>query len=165
MLIKKDHRVIDSFVEWFEYTLLKEGQAYKNVSTPLYPMSGQVNGENTFSAPFHQWVFDQSITGANIPTASSLGVDYVDYRNGRVINSTNVAGNVDYSFKEFNIYMTTKPDETLFFENRYQQRPKPINFDEVGLPPNEVIAPCIFIRPEMRNVQPLALGGSNPPKR
>lgn len=155
-----DHKVVDSFVEWFEHVLLNEAEAYINVSTPLFDMPNDTfNGLDTYSAPFYQWVHDQSVSGANIPTAASLGVDYVDYRNGRTIGAKPV-GDIDYAIKEFNIYMTTMPLQKLIFEDSYQLRPNPIDFPMVGLKPNNIIAPCIFIRPENQTVVPLALGGS-----
>lgn len=157
---QNDHKVVDSFVEWFEHTLLKDGEAYINVSTPVFNMpKQQFEGMTGYSAPFYQWVHDQSISGANIPTASGLGVQYVDYRNGRVFG-VKPSGSINYAIKEFNVYMTTSPLHKLLFEDRYQLRPNPVNFPMTGLEPNNVVAPCVFIRPEMQQVSPLALGGS-----
>lgn len=160
MKTQHDHKVVDSFVEWFDYTLLKDGEAYINVSTPFYNMpSGSFNGVPAYSAPFYQMVHDQSITGANIPTASGIGVQAIDYRNGQTFGSK-PSGNVNYAIKEFNVYMTTSPLAKLIFEDRPQLRPHPINIPMTGLAPNNIVAPCIFIRPEMQQVSPLAFGGS-----
>lgn len=157
---QNDHKVVDSFVQWFEYQLLNEAEAYINVSTPLFDAENpQFSGMSEYSAPFYQWVHDQSITGANIPTASGLGVNYIDYKNGRVFGSK-PSGSINYAIKEFNVYMTTSPMHRLLFEDRYQLRPSPIEFPMSGLAPNNVVAPCIFIRPENQGVSPLALGGS-----
>lgn len=160
MKAQLDHKICDSFVEWFDHTLLSEAEAFVNVSTPVFDMpSGILNGMTGYSAPFYQWVYDQSISGANIPTASGLGVSYVDYVNGRVFG-TKPSGNINYSIKEFNIYMTTKPIQRLVFEDRPKLRPNPINYQMTGLEPNNIVAPCIFIRPEHQDVVPLAFGGS-----
>src|SRR5690606_24092670 len=100
-----DHKVTDSFVEWVDHTMLKQAEAYQTYTTPLYPMQNDVfAGMDTYSAPYHQWVFDQSITGATIPTASGLGVPHLDYRYGRTIGGA-PTGDVTYSVKDFNIYL------------------------------------------------------------
>lgn len=160
MKIQTDHKVVDSFVEWFEHVLLHDAEAYFNVSTPLFEneVSG-ISGMSSFSAPFYQWVADQSITGANIPTASGLGVPYVDYKNGRTLGGI-PSGDVSYSVKEFNIYSVTTPLQKLIFEDRYQLRPDPIDFPKRGLPANNIVVPAIFIRPEHQNVENFAFGGS-----
>jgi len=161
MIATIDHKITSSFLEWFEYTLLQKGQAYKNIETDLYPMQdARINSMDTFSAPCYQWVHDQCISGAVVPTASELGVPHLDYRNGRTIGGA-PSGPVQYAIKDFNIYLTTLPEEALVLENKPNFRANPYYIEPKGLEADQIIAPCIFIRPKMRKSEPLCLGGLN----
>ena len=47
-----------SFLLWLNNHILKKGQAFTNVSSPLYPISSQYNGLTTYAAPYNQFVSD-----------------------------------------------------------------------------------------------------------
>lgn len=153
-----EHKIFSSFREWFEHTLLAAG-CYKNVSGNLYQMDDPRLSENTYSAPFYQWVYDQSITGALIPTASGLSVPHVDYINGRTIGGA-PTGIVGYSVKDFNIYTTTKTEEKLIFEEKFTTTPNPFfNSGVTGLTPYQIVAPCIFLIPMNFKINENGYGG------
>lgn len=159
MIEQLEHKIFSSFKEWFENALLNECQAYTNVTTPLYPVVDTSLNKTTFSAPWYQWVYDTSVSGAVIPTAASLGVPNVDYINGRTIGGA-PTGSVTYALKDFNIYTTTKSDAKLIFEGKYNSRPKPNSRPPVsGMAPRQVLAPCIFLKTENFSTKPHTFGG------
>ena len=52
----------------FENYLLKKGEAYENKTDDLsYLEDDRLPGLQTFSSPYKQWVFDKSITDADVP--------------------------------------------------------------------------------------------------
>lgn len=159
MKILTEHKIFSSFKEWFEHTLLSEGQAFFNYSSQLYPMTDTSQSLATYSAPFYQWVFDSSISGAIVPTASGIGTTYIDYENGRALG-TQPTGVVSYSVKDLNIYTTSNSDAYLIFESKYNLRPTPRSIlPTSGLAPKLKVAPCIFLRTENRETEPIAFGG------
>lgn len=154
-----EHNIFSSFREWFEHILLDQGQAFFNYSSPLYPVVDTKLPFQTYAAPFYQWVFDESVSGAIVPSAASWGVPYIDYNNGRTL-SGQPSGTVQYSVKELNVYTTTNSDVHLIFEQKYNLRPKPNSRPPVtGLAPYQVSAPCIWLRPERRETEDVAFGG------
>jgi hypothetical protein len=159
MKILEEHKILSSFKEWFDHTLLYEGQAFFNIQNgPLFEMSN-VNGLPSYSAPVYQWVYDQSVDTAFIPTATGLGVGYIDYNHGRTISGVPPTG-VNYSIKEVNIYTTTKSDQDLVFSTKFNQRSNPYSRPAItGLPPGNVVVPCAFLKPFNTRVQEFQLGG------
>jgi hypothetical protein len=157
-----EHKIFSSFVEWFEHTLLSEGRAFFNYSSPVYPMVDPKRSIPTYSSPFYQWIYDNSISGVTVPTATGLGVSYVDYENGRVLTSGAApVGSISYSVKDLNIYTTSSSDATLIMESKYNLRPEPRSIPPTsGLAPYQKVAPCIFLKAENRQTEPIAFGGT-----
>jgi len=154
-----EHKIFSSFREWFEHTLLDEGQAFINVTTPLYSMVDTRLPFASYSAPYNQWVYDSSVSGAVIPTASGLNVPYVDYENGRTLSGA-PTGQVSYSVKELNIYTTSASDIELIMESKYNTRPNPHHITGSGIAPYIKVAPCIFLKPENRKTDLSSFGGN-----
>ena len=154
-----EHRILSSFKEWFDHTLLYEGEAFFNITSgQFYPM-GSGYGLSSFNSPHNQWVYDNSITGATIPTASGIGVDYIDYKNGRVLGSM-PSGNVNYSVKEVNVYTSTRSDQELIFSTKFNTRPQPYDRPiSSGLAPDTVVAPCAILKCESVKASDVQLGG------
>jgi hypothetical protein len=159
MRLSTEHKIFSSFREWFEHTLLEEGRAFFNVTTPLYQKADPTTPLTGYSAPYQQWVYDSSVSGAVIPTATGLSVPHVDYDNGRTLGGA-PTGNVAYSVKELNVYTTSTTDEHLIFESKFNERPKPKYITGSGLAPHNIIVPCVFLKPENRTTELYAFGGS-----
>ena len=70
-----DNQVISSMLLWFDHTLLKEGEAYENVTGEFYSVSDSYAGYKTYASSYSQIVSDASITGATIPTGLYVGSD------------------------------------------------------------------------------------------
>lgn len=163
MKVTKGHKIFSSFVEWFEHVMLTELEAFKNISTNLYEFNDTKLNFKTFQSPYTQWVYDQSVSGANIPTSSGLGVDIIDYKNGRIIDDVGVSGQINIAIKDFNIYTTTKTDAEIahmIVYNQVNSNPNPANIlPNKPKDPYNFYSPCIFLKPEQINSSEFAFGG------
>jgi hypothetical protein len=161
MLELVEHSIFSSFKEWFDHTLLKEGRAFFNITGgTLYSGVDPKLNLTTYSAPYYQWVYDQSISGAYVPTTGtgSFNTPYIDYNHGRTISGA-PSGTINYSVKELNIYTTTSSEQELIFEQKYYDRPKPNTRTASGLTPYQIVAPCIFLIPDRLKTDEIQLGG------
>jgi hypothetical protein len=124
-----------------------------------------------YGAPFRQWVYDSSVTNANIPSGIFVNGSYVargasglniDFNKGRAIISGSTSNNVtaSYSFKEYNIYYTDEREEKLLFEKAYNITPK-VTQVTGALGYLDAPYPCIFIKHRMGENIPFAFGGED----
>ncbi len=165
MLILPEHLIFSSFKEWFSHTLLDEGRAFFNVTSgTLYSGIDPKLNTSVFAAPYHQWVYDSSVSGAIVPTTGTWGVQKIDFNYGRTIGSA-PTGIINYSVKEFNIYTATSSDQALIFEQKYFDRPRPNTRTPTGATPYQIVAPCIFIVPAKVKADEFQLGGGKIMKR
>lgn len=168
------NNLMSSFYLWVDHEILERGEAYINYSGKLYN-SPDPNFPNSsiFGSPFRQWVYDSSITGANIPSGIFINNNYItknssglaiDYNKGRAIfNGTQVSGNnitASYSLKDFNIYYTDEREEKLLFEKAYAVTPK-VNQVTGSLSYIDAPYPCIFIKHRVSENIPFAFGGED----
>lgn len=161
MIKQVEHSIFSSFKEWFDHTLLSEGQAFFNITGgTLYSGTDPKLNLPVYAAPYYQWVFDQSISGAYVPTTGtgSFNTPYIDYNNGRTISGA-PSGTINYSVKEFNIYTSTSSDQQIIFEQKYFDRPKPDTRTASGLAPYNIVVPCIFLIPEKLKSNEIQVGG------
>jgi hypothetical protein len=166
------NNLIPSFYLWLDHEVLSRGEAFINYSGKLYT-SPDPNFPNmqVYGAPFRQWVYDSSITNANVPSGIFVNGNYVargesglniDFNKGRAIisglTSTNVTAT--YSFKEYNIYYTDEREEKLLFEKAYNITPKVTQITG-ALGYLDAPYPCIFIKHRMGENIPFAFGGED----
>lgn len=166
------HTLNDSFRTWIENRILSEGEAFRNVSGTLYPsVSNSFPNKKVYSNPYGQWVFDSSVSGANIPSGVFVDGTFLprgqsglilDFEKGRAILNSSVNGNISasYATKDFNVYFTTLSDEELLFENKTQLRPK-YNTRVTGVPENATYGPLIYVKRDSFHNEPFALGGED----
>lgn len=175
MNLQYDNILVSSFKEWMQHRLLNDAQAYKNVSGSLYfTQDREFRNNQVFTAPFHQWVYDSSVSGANIPSGiyvnntfiargtSGLAINY-DYGKAILPSSTfnnNASVTASYAYKDFNIYVTTKSDKQLLIESKFLERPI-LKTATTGINTYSIVAPCIFIRNQMTSNSPFSFGGTD----
>jgi hypothetical protein len=165
-----ENRVMSSFLLFVDHYLLDKGEAYTNYSGLFYPTNNLYNNYYTYSAPFKQLVSDDSIEGATVMkdvyvngTQTSVGGELhgINHYNGQVYftadkSSSLISGN--YSFKDFNIYLTNDPEAKLLFETKYHLNSKyPQQLS--GLAPNTQPYPAIFVKNMGGVNDPFAIGG------
>lgn len=167
-----DNRVLSSFYQWFDHTLLNEGQAYVNKSGIFYEQEdNKLSSIYKYASPHKQWVSDLSVSGAIVPSGVYENGGFVpftgnqffpDYNNGRVISSTERSSPLSgqYSTKNFNIYVANESEEKIIFQNRYEYN----NFYSLppsGIPPYEMALPACFINFESTDNKSYAIGSSD----
>ena len=178
MKTQYENRVLSSFMLWFDHTLLDKGEAFTNHSSKFYPVSGSYYGYTTYGAPFKQFVTDSSIDSATVAsgvhvsgTAASdikltgefpvVDINYNEghvYLSGTIADNTVISGN--YAIKDFNVYLTSKAEQELLFEDAIKLRSSTTQ-TETGLAPNVATYPAIFIKNNGGENEPWAFGGQD----
>ena len=169
------HNLINSFFLWFDNFLLKKADAHKTYTTKLYNYSDERLGGDkiVYGSPYKQWVYDQSITGATIPSGLTIDGSFLstgtsgmqfDFDNGRVIFNSGVSSGLDitgtYTVKEINSYITDQNEEKLIIENKYITNIR-ISLTENYVKPYIPATPSVFISMEDMDNQPFAFGGED----
>lgn len=178
-----DNLVMSSFLLWFDHTLLKKGEGFFNKTTQFYnnPDKWNFGGQYTvYNAPFKQFVYDTSITGATVMTGvsvtdsvggtnvynlSSDALLAINYDEGQVtIKTDEFAGSVSsvqgtYSVKEFAVKLSSETEEKLLFETKYYNIPEYTQVISTGLYENEQPFPVIFLKHNGSINNPGAIGG------
>lgn len=173
MRAQYSNQLLASFVLWIDNKVTTLGEAHTTVSTRFYPNSMLYNGYYTYSAPYDQIIADSSISGATIMTGvyvnntfigtGQSGLYSIDYQNGRTYFSSELpAGTIisgTYSIKDYNVVMTSSPDERILFETRYSPKPKTTQTLS-GLNSDETPYPVIFVRSNSMENIPFEFGGT-----
>lgn len=168
------HNFVDSFRNFFEYELFTEGQAYRNVTSgSLYQTSCEHSGKVAYSSPYGQFIYDSSISGANIVSGVYSGASntfiprgtgglIIDHERGRILFNSGVIGNfkANYAVKDLNIYTTNASDTQLLLTTRQSFRPKFI-MPTTGIDPKRTYGPMIFIKKDSSYNDGFALGGED----
>jgi hypothetical protein len=165
------HSVNNSFKLFLEHEILQKGESYRNNSGQLYySQDARMPNSGTYANPYGQFVYDSSISGANIITGAYIGNTFltqgqsgmvIDY-NGRIILpfKTNQTVTASYAVKDFNIYSTAKSEDKLIYNTKLKFRPK-YNVPKSGLPPVGEIAPCIYLKQTNSRNEPFAFAGQD----
>jgi len=162
-----DHDIISSFKEYIHFSLVNQLEAYRNVNAPLFLTSPARSfyGKDVYGSPYAQWLYDSSISGAQIPSgvgSLNRGVSglSIDFKNGRVLVNTGVpiTGSIPVSLPDFNIYVTTTPVQKIFLENKFEYAPY-LKQPTGAIKADSIIAPCIFVSYNSTENKPIQLGG------
>lgn len=171
MKINYQNTLTSSFLLYIDHTISKRGEAFSEISSLFYPISGVYNGYYTYAAPFKQIVSDASISGATQLTGVYLnnsfivpgqsGLVAIDHYDGQVIFSNNQSNKTisgDYCIKDYNVYLTDKPEDRILFSTKIEKKNrKPQTLR--GLEVNEVTYPAIFLTMINSQNAPFAFGG------
>jgi hypothetical protein len=169
------HNLNNSFFLWFDNLLATKAQAHKTYKTKLYNYDdARLGGSKvTYGSPYKQWVYDNNISGATIPSGLTIDGTFTatgtsgmtfDFDNGRVIFNSGVSTGLDitgtYTVKEFNTYITDKTEESLIVENKFIENSR-FTVTETYIPPYDAVTPAIFISSSSIQNEPFALGGQD----
>jgi hypothetical protein len=169
-----DNKLMSNFCLWLDNYILTKGQAFTNVDSNFYRAGTTFNGYYTYSAPFSQFVADGSVNGANVPTGVYLDGSFVgkgasgfidfDYGRGYAYFNTDIVGanrvSGRYAVKDFNVEMTSEPEQTILFETKYSLKSKTAQ-TPTGQANDEISYPIILVRPDGSKNEPFALGGQD----
>ena len=166
--------VMSSLMLYIDNKITSNG-GYVNHSGKFYKTQAQYNQLYSYSLPYKQIISDASISGASVmqgvnvtpPNGSSAfrtvgedGLTGILHHKGTVLfNSDKDSSLIEGTFavKEYNIYITTKPEEDLLFKTAKQIKPK-IAQTEDGLDPNTEAYPAIFLKNMGGTTKPLGFG-------
>jgi len=98
------HEITTSFALWMENYLLKKGEAFSNKTSTLeYVADSRLgSGLKSFSSPYKQWVFDQSIANADVPQV--INIDGTDFPKSTGVDPSTLLAwdsNSAYSVRDF----------------------------------------------------------------
>lgn len=170
------HKVMTSFLLWFDNYLLQRGEAYSNKTGQLYYMEDDRLPSDylRYSSPYKQWVTDSSITGESNPTiptgfmGSGRDDDFIfDFENGGVIHtgSSSIGNNQTltgtFAVKDFNVYLTNETEEDLVLESKFVNNSRYGGSAGTGIKPYDQAVPAIFINSETIQNVPFAFGGED----
>jgi hypothetical protein len=173
MLPQFDNIIMTSVLLWLDNKIMTKGEAYSNYQSTFYPLPNMYYGYYTYGAPFKQMVIDSSITGANIISGVYVSgvftvpgqgtLSGIDAANGQLyftspISNPTTALSGNYAVKDFNMYLTSKTEESLLFETQYQINPKTYQ-NPTGLPIGAETYPVIYLKYQGGKNKPLAFGG------
>jgi len=178
MKTQYENRVLSSFLLWFDHTLLDKGEAFTNHSSKYYSVDGGYYGYTAYGAPFKQFVTDSSVANATVASGAYISgtspsnfkqtgeyplaeINYDEgqlYLSGAIADGAVISGN--YAIKDFNVYLTSKAEQELLFEDAIKLRPSTAQ-TETGLASNVATYPAIFIKNNGGENVPWAFGGQD----
>jgi len=160
-----------SFLLYIDHEITKRGEAYTNLSSYFYPVTGVYRNYYTYAAPYKQLVSDYSVNGptkcsgvylnGNFITPGQSGLVAINHYDGQVIfnanrNSSVISGN--YAIKDYNVYLTDKTEDRILFYTKIEnknRKPQTVR----GLQVNEITYPAIFLTMINSKNDPFAFGG------
>lgn len=171
------HELTTSFMLWADHFISNKAEAFQNHTAPLYPMGTDDRlGEGfvVYGSPHKQWVFDESVDGAQVPSGIYDGGSFLsrgddglmlDFDNGRAIFDASFGANKQglsgsYSVKEFNFYITNQTEEQLIVDSKFDSNGR-FKQDLSGIAPYKQVVPAIFVNPELVENEPFAFGGED----
>lgn len=170
------HELTTSFTLWADNFISSRADAFSNQTGMFYANTSDSrlsDGYISYSSPHKQWIFDEDVEGAVIPSGVYENGTFIprgqdglmfDFDNGRVIfdqsfgDSHTLTG--EYAVKDFNFYITNQTEEQLLIDskfdvnNRFKQEPS-------GIAPYSQVVPAIFINPELAENEPFSFGGED----
>jgi hypothetical protein len=160
------HKITNSFMLWFDNFLLTKGEAFSNKTGRLYNTDDPFidSSFEAFSSPYKQFVNDSSISGAILPTGIPGDSHYIDYDNGRIVEtgSNYTSDSVitgTFAVKDFNVYFSNESEEDLIVEQKFMVNSRVPNSVTSGIAPYDQVVPAIFLSTASILNEPLAFGG------
>lgn len=172
-----DHQIISSFILWLDNKICNDGSGFANTTSYFYPVNQPYTNYYYYASPYKGMVYDSGVTGATIMTGVYLDNDFIttgekglyqiNYDQGAVIFTSGIAGagriSGSFAVKEFNVKLTSEPEEFLLFETKHYLKPK-ITQTTTGLYFNETTYPVIYVRSTTSHNYPFAFGGQDETK-
>lgn len=165
--------LVGSFLLWLDHEILDKSSYFTNVSgVSLYSTPTVISSKYSYSAPYQQWVGDNSISGALIPSGITSSGNFmargesglsIDYNMGRILLSSNVSlvtPKINIAIKDFNIYFNQLSTEALLYDTKWFLKPPYANpKGDGGLPENKKTFPAIYVSYKPQKNEPFAMGG------
>lgn len=175
MNIQFIQKVMASCKCWTEHVLLDKGAAFTNSSGFFYDIKDIWNGYFTYALPYQPLVADNSITSANIMsgvfldsiyiTPGQSGLVDINFEKGQAYFSSGIGNSLtrlsgNYSVADYNVKLTSDPEESLLFETKFNLKNRVIQ-SLTGLNPSDLTYPVIYLKNFGGRTDPFAFGGTD----
>lgn len=163
------HELAGSLLLWLDNLILTKGEAFYNVTGSFYRVDNY-KGQIAYAAPYKQFIYDSSISGANVITGIYVNNSFIttgqsgflgiNYEEGLALFNYDANRSISgvYSAKEINVKLTTEPEEDLIFKRKYYNK-KQLSSPTSGNLTNEQPFPIVYIKLDEGKNNEFALGG------
>lgn len=138
-----NHSILSSVYLWADNKFVEGGLGFSNSSGNLTKYG------SSYLFTYRQLVYDSSVAGATVPSGVYINGSFsgvpVDYMNGKALYNGNATVSGRYAHKEINLYTSTKSEQKILFESRFQENPK-ANTSFTGYSPQDYVYPCAIIK-------------------
>ena len=185
MKIQFENKVMSSLLLFIDHEIVQKGDAYTNRGSAFYKIDSLFKDYYVYASPFKQLVSDTGITGSSTPPVlsgvhfstpgttsytegprypGSGGFDSVNHMQGQLyftgdtdpVAGSGVSGY--YAVKDFNVFLTSMPEEQLLFETKLELNPRTAQ-TPAGVDSNTQTYPAIFIKDNGGRNEEWAFGG------
>ena len=167
MKVQFENKVMSSLLLFVDHEVVQKGDAYTNHGSTFYKIDSLFSDYYVYASPFKQLVADAGITGSVTPNiltgiyvdgdgplyVGSSGFDSVNHMQGQLyftgatdpMASKTITG--AYAVKDFNVFLTSMPEEQLLFETKLALNPRTSDISpSTGVEANTQTYPAIFIK-------------------
>lgn len=180
MKVQFENKVMSSLLLFIDHEVTQKGDAYTNHGSTFYQIDSLFSDYYVYSSPFKQLVSDVSVTGSSSPNVLSgvyvdgdgplyvgnSGFHSINHMQGQLYftGATNpMAGKTvtgSYAVKDFNVFLTSMPEEQLLFETKLVLNPRTSDIkNTTGVDASVQTYPAIFLKDNGGRNEPFAFGG------
>jgi hypothetical protein len=183
MKVQYENKVMSSLLLFIDHEVTQKGDAYTNHQSNFFKIDSLFSDYYVYASPYKQLVSDAGITGSSTPSLltgvyvdgdgpigpGTSGLHSINSMQGQVyftggdagtdpMSSKTVSGR--YAIKDFNVFLTSMPEEQLLFETKLVLNPKTSDIDvNNGVDPATQTYPAIFVKDNGGTNEEFALGG------
>ena len=180
MKVQFENKVMSSLLLFVDHEVTQQGDAYTNHQSNFFKIDSLFSDYYVYATPFKQLVSDGGITGSSTPNLltgvyvdgdgpigpGTSGLHSINHMQGQAyftgatdpMSGKTVSGR--YAVKDFNVFLTSLPEEQLLFETKLVLNPKTSDIKvTTGVDSSSQTYPAIFIKDNGGRNEEFAMGG------
>ena len=180
MKVQYENKVMSSLLLFIDHEVTQKGDAYTDHQSNFFKIDSLFSDYYVYASPFKQLVSDASITGSSTPNLltgvyvdgdgpigpGTSGLHSINSMQGQAyftgttdpMDVKTVSGR--YSVKDFNVFLTSLPEEQLLIETKLVLNPKTSDIKvTTGIDSSAQTYPAIFLKDNGGTNEEFALGG------
>jgi len=180
MKVQYENKVMSSLLLFIDHEVTQKGDAYTNHQSNFFKIDSLFSDYYVYASPYKQIVSDAGITGSSTPNKltgvyvdgdgpigpGTSGLHSINHMQGQVyftgatdpMSSKTVSGR--YAVKDFNVFLTSMPEEQLLFETKLVLNPKTSDIKvTTGVDSSAQTYPAIFVKDNGGRNEEFAMGG------
>tara|TARA_B100000131_G_scaffold136556_1_gene133193 strand:+ start:213 stop:1079 length:867 start_codon:yes stop_codon:yes gene_type:complete len=180
MKVQFENKVMSSLLLFVDHEVTQQGDAYTNHQSNFFKIDSLFSDYYVYATPFKQLVSDGGITGSSTPNLltgvyvdgdgpigpGTSGLHSINHMQGQAyftgttdpMSGKTVSGR--YAVKDFNVFLTSLPEEQLLFETKLVLNPKTSDIKiTTGVDSSSQTYPAIFIKDNGGRNEEYAMGG------